>query len=197
MPLIIRAPWITASVGKNTLAIAELVDIFPTLVDLAGLAQPPASEGLEGTSLLSVLQNPSSTGPKTMAFSQYPRCPEYSMYSDPTDYECLNIPATNFSHMGFSVRVDNARYTEWRLWKSNCVGDWTLSGLVAQELYDHTSDKGFGPETFDNFEFVNLAYSPAHKAQVQELAAVLLKQFGHSDVTCPPPNKKGFSVLED
>ena len=197
MPLIIRAPWITASVGKNTLAIAELVDIFPTLVDLVGLPQPPASEGLEGISLLPVLQDPSSAGKKTMAFSQYPRCPEYSMYSDPTDYECLNIPATNFSHMGFSVRVDNARYTEWRLWKSNCVGDWTPSGLVAQELYDHSDDKGFGPETFDNFEFVNLAYSSVHKSQVQELAAALLKQFGHDSATCPPPNKKGFSVLED
>eukprot|EP01046_Picozoa_sp_COSAG06_P033175 COSAG06_NODE_3367_length_5442_cov_3.104810_7_plen_66_part_00 len=57
--------------------------------------QPPASEGLEGSSLLPVLKDPAAPGAKTMAFSQYPRCPEYSMYSDPTDYECLNIPATN------------------------------------------------------------------------------------------------------
>jgi hypothetical protein len=39
VPLIIRAPWIKASVGQNTLAFAELIDIFPTLVDLAGLPQ--------------------------------------------------------------------------------------------------------------------------------------------------------------
>lgn len=99
--------------------------------------------------------------------------------------------------MGFSVRTTSARYTEWRLWKPNCVGDWTAGGLVAQELYDHVGDKGFGPETFDDFEYVNLAYLPTHKQLVEELAAVLLKQFGHSDATCPPPSKNGFSVLED
>ena len=56
-----------------------------------------------------MLENPNATASKTMAFSQYPRCPEYSMYTDVTDYECLNIPRNNISHMGFSVRVDNAR----------------------------------------------------------------------------------------
>ena len=50
------------------------------------------------------------------------------------------------SHMGFSVRVANARYTEWRIWKPNCVGDWTAAGLVAQELYDHTGDMGYDVE---------------------------------------------------
>ena len=53
---------------------------YPTLVELSGLPLPPKSEGLEGTSLVPVLQNPGADGAKTMAFSQYPRCPEYSMY---------------------------------------------------------------------------------------------------------------------
>lgn len=35
VPLIIRATWIPGSVRQNTLAIAALVDIFPTCVDLA------------------------------------------------------------------------------------------------------------------------------------------------------------------
>jgi hypothetical protein len=34
------------------------------------------------------------------------------MYKDPTNYECLMIPATNITHMGFSVRVDDARYAQ-------------------------------------------------------------------------------------
>ena len=166
-------------------------------MDLSGLPQPPASEGLEGVSVVPALQDPSAAGTKTMAFSQYPRCPEYSMYGDPTDYECLNIVATNFSHMGFSVRTATARYTEWRLWKSNCVGDWTPAGLVAKELYDHTGDVGAGAHTFDDFEYVNLAYQPAHAPLATELAAALLKQFGHADATCPPANGQGFSVLPD
>ena len=35
------------------------------------------------------------------------------------------------------------------------------------------------------------------QATVKELAAVLLKQFGHSVASCPPPNKMGVSVLPD
>ena len=35
------------------------------------------------------------------------------------------------------------------------------------------------------------------QATVKELAAVLLKQFGHSVTSCPPPNNKGVSVLPD
>ena len=42
----------------------------PTLVDLSGLPQPPASEGLEGVSVVPALQDPSAAGTKTMAFSQ-------------------------------------------------------------------------------------------------------------------------------
>ena len=118
------------------------------------------------------------------------------MSTDPTDYECLNIPASNFSHMGFSIRTEAARYTEWRLWKLTCVGDWSAEGLVAAELYDHTDDPGAGPHTFDDFEFVNLAYKSEQATLRAELSA-LLKQFGHTDTTCPPPNHKGYSVLAD
>lgn len=31
VPLIIRAPWIEASIGKRTAVLAELIDIFPTV----------------------------------------------------------------------------------------------------------------------------------------------------------------------
>ena len=197
VPLIIRAPWITASIGSSTMAFAELIDIYPTLVELAGLPLPPESEGLEGTSLVPVLHDPAAGGSKSMAFSQYPRCPEYSMFTDPTDYECLTIAASNFTVMGFSVRVVDARYTEWRKWLDNCVGDWTPAGLVAQELYDHTGDKGYGAHTFDDYEYVKLAYRPEHAALVAELAAVLAKQFRHTDATCPNHPKELPNVGDD
>ena len=54
VPLIIRAPWIPESLGKSTMAFAELIDIFPTLVELAGVPALPTSEGLDGTSLVRV-----------------------------------------------------------------------------------------------------------------------------------------------
>ena len=198
VPLIIRAPWLKASVGVHTMAIAELVDLFPTLVDLAGLPQPPASQGLEGSSLLPVLQDPAAAGQKQYAFSQYPRCTGFSMYADPNDYECLTITASNFSHMGFSVRSQTMRYTEWRAWKRSCVGDFSQNGLVAMELYDHKGDLGAGSQTFDNFEYVNLAYDVSQQATVKMLSAVLKKQFDHGGGSgCPVISNIGYSVLED
>ena len=36
IPLIIRAPWMQASLGRETAVLAEMVDIYPTLSALAG-----------------------------------------------------------------------------------------------------------------------------------------------------------------
>ena len=37
VPLLIRVPWKTKSVGQHTAAFTELVDLHPTLAHLAGL----------------------------------------------------------------------------------------------------------------------------------------------------------------
>lgn len=85
-PLIVSAPG-QKSVGAKTDSFAEFVDIYPTLCELCGLPKP---EGLEGTSLASVMSNPSSSVKKA-AFSQYPRG----------------------GVMGRSMRTERYRYTEW------------------------------------------------------------------------------------
>jgi iduronate 2-sulfatase len=60
VPMMIRAPWIKTSVGVSTTALAELVDMYPTALELAGLPIGLAlSEHLEGTSLVPVLRDPS------------------------------------------------------------------------------------------------------------------------------------------
>ena len=99
------------------------------------------------------------------------------MYTDAERYECLKIPKEKITHMGFSVRTANTRYTEWRLWQPSCVADWSSAGLVARELYDHSGDSGVGAAAFDDFEYENLAYLAAQQGLVKELAAVLLEQF--------------------
>lgn len=40
IPLIIRAPWMRASLGRETAVLAEMVDIYPTLSALAGRRSP-------------------------------------------------------------------------------------------------------------------------------------------------------------
>ncbi len=59
-PLLIRSPQQVASQhGNETSALAEFVDIYPTLCDLAGI-EPPAH--LDGQSLAPVLSDPTLTG---------------------------------------------------------------------------------------------------------------------------------------
>ncbi len=69
VPLIIWTPDMPeSSRGKATDALVELVDIYPTLCDLAGIDQPAH---LEGHSFAPLLTDPGRKW-KTAAFSQYP-----------------------------------------------------------------------------------------------------------------------------
>ncbi len=55
-PMIVAAPGVKA--GTSTRSLAEYLDVFPTLVDLAGV---PVPAGLQGVSLVPVLRNPATT----------------------------------------------------------------------------------------------------------------------------------------
>ncbi|NOT62264.1 MAG: sulfatase [Acidobacteria bacterium] len=84
-PLIISAPEAApgAKRGATANGIAEFLDLYPTLIEFAGLAAP---HKLEGVSLKALLNNPKAKG-KDAAFTLCRR--------------------------GRSVRTDRWRYTEW------------------------------------------------------------------------------------
>jgi iduronate 2-sulfatase len=103
--------------GKKTNALAELVDLFPTLVELCDLPMPT---GLDGVSLGRVLADPAQSV-KQAAFTQHPR-PAYF------DRE----PSKKPKAMGYSVRTSAVRYTEWR--------DWQTKEVTARELYATEQD---------------------------------------------------------
>ena len=109
VPLIISVPG-QKSKGRKTGALAEFVDIYPTLTELCGL--PKRSE-LEGTSFVPVIDNPDRKW-KSAAFSQYPRRTE-----------------EQGAVMGYSMRTDRYRYTEWSAPDKE---------PFARELYDHEKD---------------------------------------------------------
>lgn len=111
VPLMIHVPH-TLSQGKRTSSLVELVDLFPTLVELCGL---PTPEGLAGTSLAPELKH-GTASTKRAAFTQHPR----PAYFDRT-------PSKQPEAMGVSVRTAKARYTEWR--------DWQSGKTLAKELY--------------------------------------------------------------
>lgn len=109
-PLIISVPGIE-SAGKRTDALAEFVDVYPTLAELCGL---PLPNHLEGASLATVLRDPMKSV-KSAAFSQYPRA------------------VNGRQLMGYSMRTDRYRFTRW-------VHRDDHSKLDATELYDHQTD---------------------------------------------------------
>jgi len=75
VPLIVRAPFKAASVGKRTAVHAELVDLYRTLAELAGLGG--VEDGVQGTSLAPVFDDPGRLSAELLAkpaFSQIARC---------------------------------------------------------------------------------------------------------------------------
>lgn len=166
IPMIIRAPWIPASAGQVTEALAEAVDFYPTLAELAGLPDPRAEgEDVNGTSLVPVLADPSATSLKAAAFSQFAKpSRENPFWYWPT-------PRRNETEiMGYSVRVPDWRYTAWFGFEGQQVvpvTDW----ILGRELYTHFGDDG-DPD-FDG-ESVNLASDPAHAETVRRLHALIL-----------------------
>ncbi|MEI6232056.1 MAG: sulfatase [Planctomycetota bacterium] len=85
VPLIICAPGKTA--GKSSPRTVELVDLHPTLADLAGLSIPAK---LDGISLRPLVENPTAAWEKP-ALSQQMRA----------------------KSKGYSIRTEKWRYTEW------------------------------------------------------------------------------------
>lgn len=116
VPLLIGGKGIKAA-GERTNSLVELIDLFPTLIDLCGM---PVPAQLEGTSLRPILENAAATV-KSAAYTQHPR-PAYF------DRSPSKLPDA----MGYSVRTDKVRYTEWR--------DWQTGNVIASELYDAIDD---------------------------------------------------------
>lgn len=110
-----RVPLIVCSPDrgvKNRIssALVELVDVYPTLAELAGL---PIPSDLEGLSMVPLLEEPERNW-KVAAFSQFLRAENKKRV------------------MGYSIRTRNYRYTEWR--------DIVSGKVEAAELYDHLND---------------------------------------------------------
>jgi iduronate 2-sulfatase len=108
-PLVISVPG-QRGAGHRSLALAEFVDIYPTLADVCGL---PVPTGLDGVSLRPVLDD-ASARVREVAISQYPR------------------KTKDRRLMGYSIRDDRWRLTLWR--------DREDGTLVASELYDEEGD---------------------------------------------------------
>src|SRR5690606_11304946 len=96
VPLIFSGPGIIKN--TKTEAITELLDLYPTLVDLAGLKIP---DSVKGKSLKPILHGEEGEDREDWALSQFVR-----------PYAAVNQDMPKI--MGYSIRTKTYRFTEWR-----------------------------------------------------------------------------------
>ena len=89
IPILIVAPGV-ATPNRSTRQLAESVDLFPTLAELAGLPAPQGPQPIDGKSLVPVLKNPSARV-RDHAYHAYPK-----------------------GKLGRAIRTDRYRLVEWK-----------------------------------------------------------------------------------
>nr|XP_039260210.1 iduronate 2-sulfatase-like isoform X2 [Styela clava]XP_039260211.1 iduronate 2-sulfatase-like isoform X3 [Styela clava] len=169
-------PFESANIGKvfqkmqlKSDALVELVDLFPTLSDLANLPQIPlcnknssktqlCTEGLSMATLLENVVRGEETPWKNAVFSQYPRpSVEPRENSDLPKLKDIRI-------MGYTMRTKDHRYTEW-IGFDPVTFYANFSQVYARELYLHD---------IDPLEDNNVASEPSSKQLVRKLRKKLI-----------------------
>jgi iduronate 2-sulfatase len=108
IPLIFAGPGVMASA---TNALAETVDIYPTLAELAGLPRPEGPQPIDGASLVPVLRDPQAHV-RDHAYHAFPR---------------------QGNRLGRAIRTDRYRLVEWKVFGED-------SDKAVFELYDYKDD---------------------------------------------------------
>ncbi len=135
IPFMFSGPGIAKDVKVKTPV--ELIDLFPTLFDLVGVKQSAQTDGKSIVSLLD--SNPKNDIHPEFALSQYPRAGK---------------------KMGYTIRTERYRYTEWLENGYNTEKPYDAANLVAAELYDFISDP---------LELKNHAKEASYKAIANDL----------------------------
>ena len=182
-PLMIRAPMLPGSAGQRSRAVVELVDLFPTVVELAGLPAHSPGGGeppLDGTSFAKLLQRPETCPEgdqwacvKPAAFSQFAR---HRCVGDVHTNKCRDrktgVDGEKATFMGYSVRTELWRYTLWVSFdaasdafasdSNNIEGEADWSDEHGEELYDHRDDyaRHVCGDDYDEEEPINLLPPP-------------------------------------
>ncbi len=145
VPLMIYAPGVSAP-GANCERLVELVDLYPTVCDVAGITIP---DNMEGSSLKPLLSDPEMEW-KPAAFSQFHRNPRVS--PDKKRY------------MGYSMVTERYHYVEWHFW-DHVAG--VASDLAAIELYDLQLDPDENTNIADETKYQPLVDSLSNRLKTE------------------------------
>jgi iduronate 2-sulfatase len=139
VPLMIRVPWLTPVVSQ-TLPVRydnffELSDLYPTVVGLLNAQGMDAK--ITGMNHARHISQALETGvanainSKHYVFSVVARCGYYTA--------CV-AGLVDITALGFSVRSSDFRYTVWMKAQPGRNVVWDGSSVIAEELYDHSTD---------------------------------------------------------
>jgi len=151
VPLIISGSGVESR-GKQSNALCEFVDIYPTLCEMANLHVPGH---LQGSSMVPLLENPELDW-KTAAYSQF----LLGRFGRTKTIEG--------EQMGYAIRTDRYRYVEWYAWNKE---EKKADQFLLNELFDHQTD----PQ-----ENINIASHPANNDIVEALSQQLRKGWKYS-----------------
>jgi len=152
VPMMIWTPNMKVR-GRKTDALVELIDIYPTLCDLAGVSKPAH---LEGKSFVPLLDDPHQSW-KNAAFSQFPNPALREWAANPlstgmretffgplieeVEQRIIKQQGDKWNRelfeqhlMGFTMRTDRYRLVEWRDYRNKDADP------IFVELYDHETD---------------------------------------------------------
>ena len=178
----------SAFAGQTYRSPVELLDLYKTMAELAGLSAP--QKGVEGDSLVAAFRAP-TVSIKPFAISQTTRCHldregmSGHQWVEPETAAkfyaaCVRVQRDSFGYMGYSLRTVGYRYTGWFAWlnvtSTGGPGPDLASGPAGEELYDHRNDTAHFD--VDNFEYVNLVHDDAFASTAQELRELLIKTVG-------------------
>ena len=136
IPFVFSGPGVPKGLKIKTPV--ELLDVFPTLFELANIK---SINQMDGKSLVPLFdKNPKTTVKDDFALSQYPR--------------------KNGKLMGYSIRSERYRYTEWHGNSFCAATPYDEANIEAVELYDYKNDVS---------EMKNHAKDPENDQVIKEL----------------------------
>ncbi len=140
VPLVISNPVVFGNHSiKQSMALATLVDILPTFIDLANVSNPPT--GLAGTSLLPIMEDGTPVQ-ESILFT----------FDDTKAGSNSNLSAVKAANRIRCIRTEK--------WKFDIYFDALGAYYNQYELYDLINDPS---------EYTNLAYDPAYREVRDEL----------------------------
>lgn len=175
VPLLVHWPGVTNGLSETD-ALVSLVDVVPTLIEIAEGDAVSEADELDGKSWVPLLKGESQTHHRHVFAShtgdgQMNRSPMRMLRTDDYKYILNLAPHITYdTHMNKADDHDGGR-EYWPSWREKSFVErhaasvlWRYHNQPQEELYDLTSDPN---------ESVNLAENPAYKEDIEEFRKIM------------------------